>query len=46
MIGLIFIGIIMNYLGILQGWLLFWYVIGLIITFGIKFIKVFIKVVG
>ncbi len=31
MIPMIFLGIIMNYLGIFQGWLLFWYIVSMMI---------------
>ena len=30
MIPMIFIGIILNHLGILKGWMLFWYIVGLV----------------
>lgn len=31
MIAMIFIGIILNHLGMLKGWMLFWYIVGLIV---------------
>jgi hypothetical protein len=30
MIPLIFIGIILNHLGLLKGWLLFWYIVSIV----------------
>ena len=36
---LIFIGIILNHLGLLNGWMLFWYIIAWLF----KFIKITIK---
>lgn len=36
MIAMIFIGIILNYLGLLHGWCLFWYIFGFVLTVGIK----------
>lgn len=32
MIAMIFIGIILNHLGLLKGWCLFWYIIGFIFS--------------
>lgn len=32
MISMIFIGIILNHLGLLKGWMLFWYIVGLILS--------------
>jgi hypothetical protein len=39
MIPMIFIGIIMYYLGILQGWLLFWYIVSVMFIAFIKMLK-------
>lgn len=30
MIAMIFVGIILNHLGMLKGWMLFWYIVGLV----------------
>lgn len=32
MIAMIFIGIILHHLGMLSGWMLFWYIIGLLVS--------------
>jgi hypothetical protein len=39
MIPMVFIGIIMYYLGILQGWLLFWYIVSVMFIAFIKILK-------
>ena len=36
MIAMIFIGIILNKLGLLHGWMLFWYIVGFIFSVNIK----------
>lgn len=35
MIAMIFIGVILSHLGMLKGWCLFWYIIGLLCSVGI-----------
>ena len=35
MIAMIFIGVILNHLGILKGWYLFWYILGMCCSIGI-----------
>ena len=37
MIAMIFIGVILNHLGMLKGWCLFWYIIGMLCNVSIKF---------
>lgn len=39
MIPMVFIGITMYYLGILQGWLLFWYIVSIVWLVIYKFFK-------
>lgn len=36
MIPMIFIGIILSHLGMLNGWCLFWYIVGFIVNINIK----------
>lgn len=39
MIAMIFIGIILAHLGMLKGWCLFWYIIGLLCSINIEVSK-------